>query len=70
MCEQASPFNDEIEVDESYFDAHQVRGKRGQDVSGKAIVFGLLNCHGCVDTKIVSDVSKAATGLPPKKCST
>ena len=29
LCEQNSPFSGEIEVDESYFGARQVKGKRG-----------------------------------------
>ena len=31
-----------IEVDESYFGARRVRGKRGRGALGKTIVFGLL----------------------------
>ncbi len=32
----------EIEVDESYFRARRVKGKRGRWTHGKTIVFGLL----------------------------
>ena len=28
-CESESPLNGEVELDESYFGAHRVRGKRG-----------------------------------------
>ena len=59
MCEQVSPFCGEIEVDESYFGARRIKGKRGRGASGKTIVFGLLKRHGCVYTEIVSDASKA-----------
>ena len=43
-CERASPFSScEVEVDESYFGARRVRGKRGRGASGKTIVFGIFN---------------------------
>ena len=47
-CEAASPLQGEIEVDESYFGARKVRGKRGRGAYGKTIVFGLLKRHGKV----------------------
>ena len=59
-CEAASPLQGEIEVDESYFGARRVRGKRGRGADGKTIVFGLLKRQGKVYTKIVPNV-KAAT---------
>ena len=35
-CECQSPFNNgEVEVDESYFGLHRVRGKRGRGASGR-----------------------------------
>ena len=34
-CEKISKFSGEIEIDESYFGAKRVRGKRGRDASGK-----------------------------------
>ncbi len=41
-AERASPFAAcQIEVDESYFGARRVRGKRGRGASGKTIVFGI-----------------------------
>jgi transposase-like protein len=33
-CERASPFAGEVEVDESYFGARRVRGKRGRAWTG------------------------------------
>ncbi len=30
FCEQSSPFHEEVEVDESYFGAKRIRGKRGR----------------------------------------
>ena len=48
----------EVEVDESYFGAQRVRGKRGRGASGKTIVFGILKREGNVYTEIVPDASK------------
>jgi transposase-like protein len=58
-CARQSPFNNgEVEVDESYFGARRVRGKRGRGASGKTIVFGLLKRDGKVYTEIVPDCKK------------
>ena len=38
-CELESPLQGAVEVDESYFGAHRVRGKRGRGAYGKTIVF-------------------------------
>lgn len=59
LCEQDSPFKGEIEVDESYFGARRVRGKRGRGASGKTPVFGILQRGGRVYTEIVPDCAKA-----------
>ena len=59
-CERTSPFSAcEVEVDESYFGARRVRGKRGRGASGKTIVFGIFKRNGCVYTEIVPDCKKA-----------
>ena len=58
-CKNISPFKGEIEVDESYFGARRVRGKRGRGARGKTIVFGLLKREGKVYTQIVPNCSKA-----------
>jgi transposase len=59
-CERQSPFkNGEVEVDESYFGPHRVRGKRGRGADHKTIVFGLLKRDGKVYTEIVPDCKKA-----------
>ena len=59
-CERRSPLSaGEVEVDESYFGARRVRGKRGRGASGKTIVFGLLKRDGKVYTEIVPDCKKA-----------
>src|ERR687886_2011471 len=58
-CERASPFAQcEVEVDESYFGARRIRGKRGRGASGKTIVFGIFKRNGCVYTEIVPDCRK------------
>src|SRR5919107_1686399 len=58
-CEGESPLSSgEVEVDESYFGARRVRGKRGRGAGGKTIVFGLLKRDGRVYTEIVPDCKK------------
>lgn len=58
LCEQASPFQGEVEVDESYFGARRIKGKRGRGAAGKTPVFGILQRGGKVYTEIVSNCSK------------
>ncbi|TYP80295.1 ISXO2 transposase-like protein [Nitrosomonas communis] len=58
-CELESPLQGSVEVDESYFGAQRVRGKRGRGAYGKTIVFGVLKRQGKVYTEIVPDCSKA-----------
>ena len=57
-CKELTPFSGDIEVDESYFGAHRVKGKRGRGAYGKTIVFGLLKRNGKVYTEIVPNVSR------------
>ena len=59
LCEQESPFKGDIEVDESYFGARRVKGKRGRGAYGKTPVFGILQRGGRVYTEIVPDCAKA-----------
>ena len=59
FCEKESPFYGEVEVDESFFGARRVKGKRGRGAYGKTIVFGLFKRNGKVYTEIVPDCSKA-----------
>ena len=47
-----------IEIDESYFGARRVRGKRGRGSASKIIVLGLLKRNGNVYTQIISDASR------------
>ncbi|QMT41312.1 IS1595 family transposase [Neisseria shayeganii] len=58
-CERQTPLCGIVELDESYFGAKRIRGKRGQGAGGKTIVFGILKRDDKVYTEIVSDASKA-----------
>lgn len=58
-CELESSLSGEVEVDESFFGARRVKGKRGRGAYGKTIVFGLIKRHGRVYTQIVPDCAKA-----------
>ncbi len=56
---RASPFvSCQIEVDESYFGAKRVRGKRGRGAGGKTIVFGIYKRNGSVFTEIVPNAQR------------
>lgn len=57
-CQRESPFSGEVEVDESYFGAKRVKGKRGRGAAGKTIVFGIYKRNGKVFTEIVPNVQK------------
>jgi transposase len=52
--EKHSPFDGEIELDESYFGGIR-KGKRGRGAAGKVPVFGLLKRGGKVYTAVVPD---------------
>ena len=57
-CEADSPFDGEVEADESHFGARRVRGVRGRGARGEAIAFGLPKRGGKVCTRIVSGVTR------------
>ena len=59
FCELQSPFAGEVEVDESYFGARRVKGKRGRGAFGKTIVFGIFKRNGKVYTEIVPDCRRS-----------
>ena len=48
----------EFELDESYFGAKRVRGKRGRGAAGKTPVFGILKRNGKVYVTVVKNCSK------------
>ncbi len=58
VCEAQSPFGGEVEVDESYFGARRIKGKRGRGAYGKTIVFGIFQRNGQVYTELVPDCRK------------
>ena len=57
-CEAQRPMFGIVEVDESFFGARRVKGKRGRGAYGKTVVFGIFERDGQVYTEIVSDCSK------------
>ncbi len=58
-AERASPFSScQVEVDESYFGARRVKGKRGRGAAGKTKVFGIFKRNGAVYTEVVADCTK------------
>jgi len=57
-CEDISPFDGIIEVDESYFGAKRVKSKRGRGASGKIKVFGMFKRGDKVYTQIVDNCSR------------
>ena len=58
LTEAENGFEGEIEIDESYFGAKRIRGKRGRGASGKIPVVGLLKRGGNVYTRVVKNCSK------------
>jgi transposase-like protein len=64
LCNKTSPFSGVIEVDESYFGARRIKGKRGRGAGGKTPVFGILQRGGKVYTEIVPDcATKTLQGI-------
>jgi transposase-like protein len=57
---QSDPLVGQIEVDESYFGAWRVRGKRGRGARAKTIIFGLLKRGDQVYTEIVPNCKSTA----------
>ena len=56
--DENEPFQGEVEVDESYFGAKRIRGKRGRGARGKIPVVGVLKRGGKVYTKVVQNCSR------------
>jgi len=55
---QSDKINGEIEIDEAYFGAKRIRGKRGRGAKGKVPVIGLLKRNGKVYTQIVENCNR------------
>lgn len=58
-CEAQAPFSGQVEIDESYFGPHRVRGRRGRGAIGKTIVFGIYKRNGSVYTRILPNIRRA-----------
>ncbi len=58
LCQSEEKLSGEIEVDESYFGARRVRGKRGRGARGKIPVIGLLKRKGKVFTQIIPNCER------------
>lgn len=58
MSVQNTSFSGEVELDESYFGARRIRGKRGRGAAGKTPVFGVLKRDGLVYVEVVRNCSK------------
>ncbi len=59
LAEHNAPLSGIVEMDESYFGAKRIRGKRGRGAGGKTIVFGILKRGETVYTEIVPNAAKA-----------
>ena len=57
-CEAQRRLVGVAEVDESFFGARRVKGRRGRGAYGKTVVFGIFERQGHVYTEIVPDCSK------------
>jgi transposase-like protein len=55
---EEAKFSGEVELDESYFGARRVRGKRGRGAAGKTPVFGILKRSGKVYVTVVKNCSR------------
>ncbi len=58
LCDAEPLLAGTVEVDESYFGPHRIKGKRGRGAGGKTIVFGILKRGDRVWTQIVPDAKK------------
>ncbi len=58
LLKDRDKFSGEVELDESYFGARRIRGKRGRGAAGKTPVFGVLKRDESVYVEIVKNCSK------------
>jgi transposase-like protein len=58
LLETKNNLKGDFEVDESYFGARRIRGKRGRGVAGKTPVFGILKRDGRVYVNIVKNCTR------------
>lgn len=59
LTTQRKKVNGSVEIDESYFGASRVRGKRGRGASGKIPVLGILKRNGKVSVTIIDNCSRS-----------
>lgn len=59
FCEDKSPLNGKLKVDESYCSDKPVGGKHGRDTNKITPVFGILKSGGKIYTEIVPDCAKS-----------
>ena len=57
-CEVQHPLFGIVEIDDSFFGARRVKGRRGRGAYGKTVVFGIFERQSQVYTEIVPDCSK------------
>ena len=62
-CEAQRPMFGIVEVDESFFGARRVKGKRGRGAYGKTVVFGVFERDGQVYTEIGECHKLCVSGL-------
>jgi transposase len=55
---QSNKINGEIEIDEAYFRAKRIRGKKGRGAKGKIPVIGLLKRNGKVFTQNINNCTR------------
>lgn len=66
-CEAHRPFFGVVEVDESFFGARRVKGKRGRGAYGKTVVLGIFERDGQVYTEIHGLLKANDTGHYPRE---
>lgn len=59
FTEQRKKVNGSVEIDESYFGARRIRGKRGRGANGKIPVLGILKRNGKVSVTIIDNCSRS-----------
>lgn len=59
LTTQRKKVNGAVEIDESYFGARRVRGKRGRGATGKVPVLGILKRNGKVSVTIIENCSRS-----------
>ena len=61
-CEKISKFLGKIEIDESYFKAKRVRGKRGAEAANKTPVFNFASLVTANKTVCLKEMTRSILG--------